>query len=127
VTRQEAVKRLEKLYGKGKAYYRIFAAITSPETRAAARAEIHTLTCKRDALDDEVQAWLNEQPFYQQKNAERKHIVGELRKAERSGLAHAYRFTIGKSIGWANEITGEGDTWEEAFRQAESKSETKAS
>lgn len=126
MTRSEAMRRLEKLYGKGKAYYRMLQIITSPEIRAEALQELRDMRAKRDQLDKDVRTWLDAQPFYQVQMEQRRIFTGMIRDLEGRGISHAYRFTIGRNIGWSYEITGEGDTWEEAFHQAQTKEEKKS-
>jgi hypothetical protein len=121
MTREQALKKLDRLYGKGKGYARVLNIVTTPEMRAESLAELRALRAERQALEAELQAWLDAQPFYQQKVAERKRITRDIREVEGRGGLNAYRFTIGQNKGWCNEITGQGDTWEEAFSEAEKK------
>lgn len=119
MTRAEAVKRLERLYSKGKGYYRVLNIFTSPEQRAEALAELRELRVNKEDIDLEVKNWLEAQSFYVEKMAQRRVVVKSLQDATSIGLSHTWKFTIGRDIGYANEITGHGDTWEEAFADAE--------
>lgn len=118
MTREQAVKRLRKLYGE-KARWRVGETITSPERREAARAE-------RDRLREEV--------VEVEEEIRRREVaagIPELR-ALRTALAKARdeagwrsaekRFRVGYlDLGIAFYVKGEGDTWEEALAEAERK------
>lgn len=120
MTRAEAVVKLKKLYGE-KFYYSVMNIITSPDMREQARAELQAAKAAKESVDVEIRAWLAEQPIYQEKMARKLACIKNVNAIERKGLAYAFRFTIGRNIGWANEVKGHGDTWEQAFAEAERK------
>lgn len=118
MTREQAVKRLQKLYGR-RMYYRVGNEITSPEKRAAALERLRAARAAREANEEKIKTWLAAQPEYQAMRAERREINLTIDRAQ--GEVSHYKFWVGKSVGFANEITGQGDTWEEAIAEAESK------
>lgn len=117
MTREQAVRRLTKLFG-AKAYWRVGNEITSPEKRAAARADADRLRADAAAIDAEVKQRMIDtgiQARIDEARAIRK------RASDRIGYALHYRFHVGKVGSMFAEILGEGDTWEEAIEKAEAK------
>jgi hypothetical protein len=118
MTREQAIARLRRLYGQ-KAYWRVSDRISSPERRLAALEAHRARKAAIDALDLEIKERLAALDWYQ-KLITHKRQLREIDERERWGSS-AYKFAVGRNIGYANEITGEGDTWEEAIEKAEAK------
>ena len=118
MTRSDALRKLTRLYGK-RAYSRVLPQQTSPERRSYAMDELRELRAKRAEVKARMEAWLRSQADYQQMLQDLAALSRLCREVEQSGDGGAYKFTIGRSVGWANEVTGCGDTWEEAFAAAE--------
>ena len=126
MTRTEAVKKLQKLFGK-RAYYRVLNRQTSPETRAAAAADRDRLKAEIEAIDAEVRYRL-EVHGINALNRQRRELVKA--KNEAGGWAQAYRFEIGTQDDGAGMFTiisdtASGDTWDEAFRNHQTKQRQK--
>jgi hypothetical protein len=118
MTRDEAAKQAKKRWGT-KAYWRVGQHTTSPEQRAAA---LEALRAARDEKEQRVKALqerLNATDWYVEAQAE----ISRLRQviATTQGECNHYKFSVGRSVGWANEITGTGDTWEQAFADADAR------
>lgn len=117
MTRQEAMKRLRKMYG-AKYYARVSEEISSPEKRTAVSAAIRDARARKEAIDREIADFLATCEPYQALRAQRSAIVAELKDIE---VMPYYKFTIGINREWCTEVTGYGDTWEEALAMAEAK------
>ncbi len=116
MTRDQAIKRLSTLYGR-KAYYRVGTSITSPDKREAARLEVTRLRAEEEAAKAAIASWLAAQPDYQALVAHKRAIT---KAREAAGWALTdHKFNVGINRGWCVEMTGSGDTWEEAIAAAE--------
>jgi hypothetical protein len=112
MTRQEAIKKLGRLYGK-KAGYRVSGGASNADERAAARdasRELGALKRELDAQIEKRKAELLNVPDY----------VEMLKTA--TSLLLSYKFTAGyvSSMGFFH-VEGQGDTWEEVFAQINEK------
>ena len=120
VTRQEALKRLRKMYGD-RAYARVHTEISSPEKREEKSTRLRNARHAKEAIDREISEFLATCEPYQALQVKRRAIVADLRGMD---VAPYYKFTIGINRGWCTEVTGQGDTWEEAIAMAEAKGRT---
>lgn len=120
MTRTEALKRLRKMYGD-KAFARVEEEISSPEKRTAVSDRLRSGRARKEAIDLEIAEFLATCEPYQALRAKRSAIVAELKDVD---VMPYYKFTIGINRGWCTEVTGQGDTWEEAIAMAEAKGRT---
>lgn len=114
MTRAEAIRRLQKLYGN-RVCYRVGKEVSSVERRAAARSAHRQLQEQRDVVTREINERLAACDWYQALLAKRKAIDEQMRGADRG---HYFKFIVGHSELGMFMIQGEGDTWEEAIDQA---------
>lgn len=116
MTNDQALKQATKRWGK-RAAVRNAGHFSSPDRRAAASEKATTARARIKAIDQEIAERLKALDWYQALTGERK----ELQKvaSENSGMAMFHRFSVGKNMGLFFEVLGSGDTWEEAFAQAD--------
>lgn len=116
MTNDQAMKQAAKRWGK-KALVRNAGHFSSPERRAEAHEKTTTARARMKAIDREITERLKTLDWYQALTNERK----ELQKvaSENSGIAMFHRFSVGRNAGLFFEVLGSGDTWEEAFAQAD--------
>lgn len=112
MTREQAIREARKRFGP-RAIARAGEALSSPEKRATALATLKANRERRDAIDREVQARLDAEDWYRALMAERKECQKIISQTQ--GWASYYKFAVGKDIGIAFSVEGQGDTWEEAF------------
>jgi hypothetical protein len=86
---------------------------TSAEQRQAANTSMSAARNRMNAIDAEVKARLAELDWYQALMHERETLKREKDAAQVTALT--YRCTVGKGL----RIMGQGDTWDEAFAQAD--------
>jgi hypothetical protein len=79
---------------------------------------IRDARARKEAIDREIADFLATCEPYQALRAKRSAITSEIQAIDHS--PH-YKFTIGINRSWCCEITGHGDTWEEAIAMAEAK------
>lgn len=121
LTESGATKQLQKLYGK-KAGYRINKRAATPQEREAVKQVLPTIKDKADKAKqamEERRKVLLQDPEYQRLIIEHKATRDELDNAH--GTLRSRRITVGKITGMFFQVTGEGDTWEEALEEARSK------
>jgi hypothetical protein len=118
MTRQQAQREAQKRWG-ARGIVRAGEALSSPEKRATAKQALDCGKTRRDAIDKEVQDRLNAEDWYRALMAERKQCIEQIKGA--SGWNCYYKFAVGKDAGIAFHVDGQGDTWEEAFAQADGK------
>ena len=118
MTREHAIKRITKLYGS-KAYARVTDPISSPESRAAALDAVRVARAERDRIAAEIKQRLSELEWYQTLVQQKRDAYAAADRAQ--SMCHHYKFTVGINRGWCTEVTGQGDTWEQAISAAESK------
>lgn len=116
MTNQQAAAKAKKRWGN-RFYVRNSGHMSSPERRSEALRVVQEARARQKEIDDEVRRRMKEMDWYQELCKERRQCVETISKTE--GNAHHYRFSIGKSGGMFTEIIGSGDTWEEAFAQAD--------
>jgi lysylphosphatidylglycerol synthetase-like protein (DUF2156 family) len=119
VIREQALKRAQKVFGK-RAYIRANKDLSSPEERAEAQARASTRRAERAELEAEI-ARREKEAGIPELRAKIKAISDQSRaEIWNSGY---YKFEVGNidSILGAFHIKGQGDTWEEAFANAENK------
>jgi hypothetical protein len=122
MTRQEAIKKLGRLYGK-KAGYRVSGGASNADERAAARdasRELGALKRELDAQIEKRKAELLNVPDYVEMLKTREDIKKQINSA--TSLLLSYKFTAGyvSSMGFFH-VEGQGDTWEEVFAQINEK------
>lgn len=125
MTRQEAMSKLQRLWGK-RALYRIGERLSSQEERDAMRAKRQELRAGIDAVIAETNRRLKECDWYQELRAREQALRAEMKKVD--GVPY-YKFTIGRrdSILGFFGVEAQGDTWEECFAKVEQKQKAKAS
>ncbi|HEX7330355.1 MAG TPA: hypothetical protein VF290_02580 [Pyrinomonadaceae bacterium] len=116
MTNQQAMKQAAKRWGK-QAMIENNGHFSSPERRTAAGEEAKTARSRIKEIDREIADRLKALDWYQALTSERR----ELQKvaSSSSSLALRYRFQVGRNTGLFFEVLGSGDTWEEAFKQAD--------
>lgn len=119
MTREQAAKRARKLFGP-KAYATIGPRLSSPEDRQAALDRRLALRLDVEAIDAEIKRRLADTPWYVELMEKRKAINAE-RNTLPSGAYYKFRVGFIDNVLGAFNVEGEGDTWEEAFAQAERK------
>jgi hypothetical protein len=120
MTNEQAKKQAQKRWGK-KYAVRNSGHISGQERRDAASEKIRQLRADKDAIDNEITERLKACDWYQSL----KRRQGELAKEIQNTIpeAHRHRFDVGRIGGVSGfqffEVLGSGDTWEEAFAQAD--------
>lgn len=115
MTRTQAAREARKRWGL-KGIIRAYEAWSSPEKRAAALQRLQANRARREAIDKEIAERLALLDWYRQLQDERRACVKAVSEAQ--GQCGYYKFNVGKDIGYAFEVEGQGDTWEEAFGKA---------
>jgi hypothetical protein len=115
MTRQQAEREAKKRWG-ARAMIRAGEALSSPEKRAEAFAKIKASRERKEAIDREVKERLAAMGWYQALMAERQECLRVVSQTQ--GWASYRKFAVGRDIGTAFSIEGQGDTWEEAFAAA---------
>lgn len=117
MTREQAQRQAVKRWGK-RAYIRAENGLSSPEARAAASERWASTSTELEAVEKELANRLKACDWYQE-------LTGKIRnlrkaKSEQGWFRHYYKFAVGElHIGF--HVEGQGDTWEEAFAQADAK------
>ena len=119
MTNQQAATKAKKRWGA--AYYiRAGQSFSSPERREKARATCIEARAEIKRIEEEITQRLSELPWHQELMAQKRKLRKQVDTTQGEALYH--RFSVGKSNGMFNTILGDGDTWEEAFAKADSKS-----
>ncbi len=118
MTREQAIKQAEKRWGK-QAAWRVGSSRSSSEQRAERRTRLLALRAERETLEKAWQERLNAMPEYQEYTAKRKALIAAIRTVD---FVDYYKFLVGENLGFAFEVKGHGDTWEEAFANADGRS-----
>ena len=116
MTRAEALAKARKLWGK-RAFLRVGPRLSSPEDREQRLSQVRDLRASKITLDAHYAAWLEQQPEHQRYLAARRIILDQIRTHD---VMPYYKFELGVNLGWATEIKGWGDTWEDAFTKGQS-------
>jgi len=117
MTRTQAIKEAQKRWGK-KALVRAHEQLSSPERRADAAAQLTDAAARIEAIDREVAERLAVLDWYQALIAERKTLRAQ--KETANSWRSYYKFSVGQDAhGFAFMVLGKGDTWEEAFADAD--------
>lgn len=119
MTNDQAMKQATKRWGT-RAAVRNAGRFSSPERRDEASGKTQTARARIKDIDQEIAARLKALDWYQALTSERKDLQKVI--SESSGMAMFYRFSVGKNMGMFFEVLGSGDTWEEAFAQADRRS-----
>ena len=121
--RAVAIKKLNKLIGKGFGY-RIDNKAPSPEERVAAKAELVTERAKRDDLDKKCN---ERRRVVLEADAEYQNLLTEYKIARKqtdilSGMTYRKKITVGSTNGMFFVVEADGDSWEEVINKVENKS-----
>jgi hypothetical protein len=120
MTRQEAIKKLGRIYGK-KAGYRVADGAANADERAAASQalkELRALNRELDAQIDKRRAELLNVPDYNELLKTRSSIKQQMNTA--MSVAASHKFTAGYVSGMGFfHVEAQGDTWEEIFAKIE--------
>lgn len=119
MTNAQAKTRAKKQFGSS-FYIRAGESLSSPERREQARATVKQANDRIKEIDDEIRRRLEELDWFRELTGEKRGLRKTISKTE--GNAFYYRFSVGTQNGSFAAIAGTGDTWEEAFAQAEAKS-----
>lgn len=116
MTNQQAMKQATKRWGK-QALIQNGGHFSSPDRRAEAQGKAVAARARIKEIDQEIADRLKALDWYQSLTGERR----ELQKvaSDNISLALRYRFQVGRNTGLFFEVLGSGDTWEEAFAQAD--------
>lgn len=124
MTRDQAVKKLLKLYGK-KACYRVDEKAGDAFDREQAQEHLKSLNKQKKEVDERLDARRKE---LLATDAEYQRILAEwmqLRQQQNALMeaAHSYRFAAGYIDGYlgAFHVDGQGDTWEQVFEELKKK------
>ena len=119
MTRDQALKEARKRWGD-KAIIRAYDSLSSERKRETAAALFDEAKARIEAIDAEIKARLEALDWYQALLAERRLLVKQ--KQDNLGEKLYKKFAVGKdSSGIAFHVCGQGDTWEEAFAEADRK------
>lgn len=116
MTNQQAATKAKKRWGN-KFYVHNSGHMSSSEARTKARQTVIDARAEMKRIDEEITRRLNALDWYQELRAKRKEAQTQVRDTE--GVAHHYRFSVGTTNSMFNSISGQGDTWEEAFAAAD--------
>lgn len=117
MTREQAQREGRKRWGV-KSIVRAHESLSSPERRAEADVLFQTAKNRIEAIDKEVDDRIKAMEWYQVLQAERKVMRGQ--KEANMWQRSYHKFSVGyNSMGIAFHVSGEGDTWEEAFQKAD--------
>ena len=119
MTREQAQKRAQKLWGK-RAAIRADGDLSSPEKREAAMARRDQIKAQQAEIDEEIKR--REEAAGIPELRRQWSELGKPRTQAMSDAMH-YRFSVGfiDNVIGAFNIEGQGDTWEEAFGVVERK------
>ena len=123
MTREQAQREATKRWGK-QACIRASESLSSPEKRTAAKAMRDAGKARIEAIDAEIKKRLLELDWYTALLAEKKNLRDKWGQVKGTGDLSYYKFSVGKDVGYAFHVCGSGDTWEEAFAQADGKART---
>jgi len=119
MTRDKAAREAQKRWGK-KALIRVEQGLSSPERRADGDRRFAETQARIEAIDREMADRLAALDWYQALKDERKQVVAQKQRAMFDRFYH--RFQVGQDeLGFAFLVLGKGDTWEEAFADADTK------
>lgn len=113
---QQAQKEAQKRWGKT-GFARMNESSSSPERREKARVIVRESRERINAINAEIQERLNALPWYQELIAERQKMNKAIRDTEGGSLY--YKFQVGSAGSLFATIHGSGDTFAEAFAQAD--------
>jgi hypothetical protein len=116
MTRTEAMARGKRIFG-AEFLYRVGEKLSSADDRESIRQQRRELVAEREAIDAEVKERLAQLDWYVALQKRRSDIFHALRYAE--GRSSYFKFQVGKREMGAFWIKGQGDTWEDAFADAE--------
>ena len=116
MTRQQAFKEANKRWGR-RGLIRANESVSSPERRETASAKVQGLRQRKKEIDAEISERLAGLDWYQALTAERRAAVEAIRKTE--GHAFYKKFSVGQNELGMFWVKGQGDTWEEAFADAD--------
>lgn len=116
MTNQQAVAKAKKRWGN-RFYVRNGEHFSSPEQRQQALSTVQEARAEAKRIDEEITRRLSECDWYQQLDQKRRALRKQV--SDTAGYAMHYRFSVGKQNGMFNEVLGQGDTWEEAFAEAD--------
>jgi hypothetical protein len=117
--RKEAAAKAKKRWGKSYAI-RNSGHMSSPEMRQSASLTVRTARAEMNRIEEEIQSRLKDCDWYQELRGQQREQRERIRKTE--GTSMHYRFSVGSQNGLFFSVQGQGDTWEEAFQKADSKS-----
>jgi len=119
MTTQQVAREVRKRWG-GKGWYRASGPSSSALEREEATQRRDALKARKEAIDAEVKARLEALDWYQALMAERREVLKGI-DAARSVAVH-YRYGVGRDLGWAHEVVGQGDSWSDALANADLRS-----
>ena len=120
MTRVQAQRELAKRWGK-RGYWRVGNGLSSPERRANAQAGVDSTRAARAELEAEIKR--REDAAGIPELRERVKALAQTIRETALGDANYYKFKVGfiDNVIGAFNIIGYGDTWEEAFADADRK------
>lgn len=124
MTRDKAQREAVKRWGK-QGIVRASESLSSPEKRAAARKLFDASKARIAGIDAEIKERLAQLDWYQALLAEKRSLKDQWGQIQGTGHLSYYKFSVGKDIGYAFHVCGNGDTWEEAFADADEKAGTR--
>lgn len=116
MTNQQAASKAKKRWN-GRAYIRAGQDFSSPERRDKNREQYKTARAELEAIEADIKQRLSELDWYQELRTKQRKLRKVADAAQSEALYH--RFSVGKSGSMFTEIFGQGDTWEEAFAEAD--------
>jgi hypothetical protein len=116
MTNQQAAAKAKKRWGN-RFYVRNAENMSSQQKRNENRDRYMELRAEIEQTEADVKLQLSQLDWYQEARKRQQELRKEADKAQSIALYH--RFSVGKSNDMFTEIVGNGDTWEEAFADAE--------
>lgn len=120
MTREQALKEARKRFGKD-ARIQVYDKCSSPEARGDALATVKAARARIEAIEAEIAERLKALDWYQALRAEQKAERETIKSI--GNAAMYYKFNVGKvsNVGGLSfyHVDGQGDTWEQAFAQAD--------
>lgn len=116
MTNSKAAAQAKKRWGN--AYYiRSGQSMSSQRQRDINREELRSARAELESIESEIKQRLSELDWYQELRRRQRELRKKANTAQCSALYH--RFSVGKTGAMFTEILGSGDTWEEAFAEAD--------
>lgn len=116
MTKEQALKQATRRWGK-KAFVRMNPSVSSPERRAAAKEKLDAARAEKEAIEKELNERLAACDWFQDLTQRKREATKRIDAAR--GEALYQRFAVGEMNTLFAHVKGTGDTFEEAFAEAD--------